>query len=272
MIADEKEPMRALVNLWLQKIRLAKKDKKEQFGDTARECMQFLDGPYNFIYDTVLKAGERPNDILRSGPETVLPRPTFRTSLNKAAELEQIFVALACHKNPVPNFRKRQLAKMTPEELGPIGMLLLSEMSFEDQVRDGIQTLRARFLDAVIRYSADELDLRGHARRACSEAVIKGRGLLWPQIYRRPGGRVAMIGAFYGSVDELLIDPDRDLEQALWVARERYATWWELERQYGLPYRSLKEYASHETYSAQSSTKWTSMVPPNAGRGRRRIW
>jgi hypothetical protein len=84
--SETDHPLMPVVKAWQEKIRQAAELKSKRFGKDAEEGMLFLAGPYDWLYDG--KKGAR-HFFPPDGAD--LPTPTFKMTLNKAAELVQLF-------------------------------------------------------------------------------------------------------------------------------------------------------------------------------------
>jgi hypothetical protein len=261
-------PLGNIVGIWREKIRLGAKYKAKQFGDFAKEGMKFFSGPYDFLYRREY-ASENPFFKLNSGSDkTDPPMPSFQMSLNLVAEMVQVFGPVLYHKNP---YRKVNPRKVPLPKLGLLshGMvdtnapnadmemqsLVIEEQGMQQfaQTEQEKDEARAALLEWYLNYTPHELDLKRHARRAIDETIIKGMGVLWTELYQPKGAQFKLVGSFWDSVDNLVIDPDAEhMDEAKWVARRCVHPVWEVEREYGLDEGSLK--GNFESYGSQAET------------------
>lgn len=235
-------PLRPLVKGWMGKIRLAIEHKNEHFQREADECMKFFTGPYLWMYRE--RAG--PNQTHGAAADyTDLPAPSFQLTVNKAAELEQLFAPYLAHRNPHRTVTPRRFPSFPPEMLGNPAdpnvqqlALQLEMMNQQGRVQD---QGRATLMEHLLNYTPQELSLKTESRLAIIEGLIKGMGIWWIETYRRPGTNTTLVGSFWDSVDNLLIDPDLEsLKDAQWVARRCVHPVWEVERKYHLEPGTLK--------------------------------
>lgn len=255
-------PLRELCAKWLELIKKAKKHKKEQFGDDAAECMKYLMGPYDFMYEKEYHSGDKAGAFKYGGnsEEFDLPQPSFKMTCNVVAEMIQIFGAVLYHKNPDRLATPRKLPDLPQGLLGDpndpntqqMEMMLQQELATQKQ-RD---EARAKFIEWYLNYTPTELDLKQHSRLAIDECVAKGMGVMWTEIYKPPGSSIKLVGSFYDTVDYLHIDPDAEHRMdAQWSCRERLRPVWEMERDWGLPTGTLR--AHMESYTQQADTNST---------------
>lgn len=263
-------PLRPVVQRWIEKLKVAEEHKERLFGRQARECMAFYDGDetgsYDFLYTR--KYNARAGGFARHlGDETEWPAPTFQMTVNKAAELVQIFGPVLYHKNPNRQVNPRELPDFPPEAFGldpadPAAAPALEQLGAQAQATRTLDRARATLIQWYLNYTPVELDLKAHCRRAVDEGLIKGMGLLWTEVYEPKGATVQdaagvdpmtgqptpgpprplrLVGSFEDSVDNLLLDPDGEtLEACKWAARRCTHPVWEVEDDYGLPRGTLR--------------------------------
>lgn len=127
---------------------------------------------------------------------------------------------------------------------------MLTMKSHARFVRD---KMRAGLLERYLNYTPNELDLKNHARDTIDEALIKGCGTLWTELYKPPQSDIYLVGSFYDSINNLLLDPDAEtFGEVQWAARRCILPTWEWERQYNLPRGSV--IGSVESKNHQGST------------------
>jgi hypothetical protein len=283
-MADDREPLAGLVELWAEKLKRAGEQKWRDFGEQAARCMQFYapkDKNYNFLY--------RNDKDGKYGVSFGVPEPTFKMTLNKVCELVQIFGPFLYNKNPHRKVEPRKLLPFEPELMGsdavlralmpqqaPMGgdtaslaasypmpgpgmaLQYAEAMLAADDIAEQEAVVKSRLLEAYLNYTPNEMLLKDHADQAIVEALVKGRGCLWTEIWSPPSGASRYIGSFFDSVDYLLIDPDAEsIETAWWIARKQCHPVWEVERKFGLKPGDLKRYAKSETRNAAAEVDST---------------
>lgn len=254
-MAQGDHPLRALCSMWMAKIHKAWETKKKDFGDDAEEAMMFFNGPYDWLYGILGKGKDFMGD-------DELPPPSFRMTVNKVAELVQLFGPALYHRNPVRKVNPRKPPELPPEVLDAVFNLsqdLIGQQAYlqvqQEQNRERATDMaRALLLEHYLNYTPEALNLKQESRWAIEEALIKGMGLLWTEIYTPPGAGNKLIGSFYDTVDNLLIDPDAEhIHQAKWIARRCVHPYWEVEREYGLAKDTLKDKATLEGLNQMAS-------------------
>lgn len=239
MDAYPDSPLRPVASHWVTKIALAIQAKARRFGKDAELAMKFFSGPCDWLYGKGVS--ERGMDA-----DAQLPSPTFQMSLNKTAELVQLFGPVLYHKNPNRQVTPRKWPAVPPEVLGFTPDDPMAAQQYQmllDGVARGRATDRARadLLAVYLNYTPNALDLKTESRWAIDEAIIKGMGLLYQETYRPPGAQFQLVGSFYDTVDNLVIDPDAEsLRDAKWCARRCVHPVWQAEREYGLPPGTLR--------------------------------
>lgn len=248
-------PLSALTGKWTQKIKAAWDVKKKQFQDDADEALKFFHGPYDWMYD--LKVASKPGAFSFGGDVTEAPKPTFLMTVNKVSELVQLFGPALYHRNPVRQVNPREFWMPPPELYGdpadPNVQMYHQQVVMQLQQSRVQDKARATLLERYLNFTPTALDLKTDSRAAIDEALIKGMGLLWHEVYQAPGSEQRMVGSFYDTVDNLVIDPDAEsLRDAKWVAKRCFHPYWEVEQSYGLAPDSLKRAATGESTTASA--------------------
>ena len=245
-------PLRQCVSTWIKKLKNAEKYKKP-FSDDAKEASQFFDGDHNWMWKDSYARGER-------GYNSSIAPPSFRMQLNKVFELVEIFGSVIYHRNPV-----RTVTVMKPPEvplhqmgldvpLGPGGAPNMEQMAIAqtakmlEEERQQKETA-AKLLEGYLNFTPVELDLKRQARKVVNEAMVKGAGVFWTELVSIDTSAdmntppMKMVGSFYDSVDNLLIDPDFDNEDdMLWCARKCVRPLQEVAATYGVPEEELRKH------------------------------
>lgn len=252
-------PLTPVVGTWLEKIRRAAEVKDRRFGKDAEEGMRFFNGPYDFLY----KRGERRTDrhfkqTFDDEDDGEIPAPKFQMTMNKVAELVQIFGPVLYHKNPQRTVNPREVPLPDGDLMAAFGadpagaMMLQQQMTVALQQR-AMDLARAKLLSQYLNYTPDALDLKTESRNWIDEAIIKGAGVLWTEVWQTPLGQ-KMVGNFWDSIDNLQIDPDApSLRAAKWIARKRTEPVWEAERRFGLQPGTIR--ASAESLNQQAAVE-----------------
>ena len=250
-------PLRQIVQTWVKKLKAAEKYKKP-FDDDAREASQFFDGEHNWMWRDSYARGER-------GYNSSIAPPSFRMQLNKVFELVEIFASVIYHRNPVrtvtvmqpPEFPLKHLGLEQPA--GPAGQpspeqLAIIETVKAEQAQREQRELAARLMEAYLNWTPVELDLKRQARKVVNEAMIKGAGVFWTELVTVETSADAqsppmkIVGSFYDTVDNLLIDPDYDNEDdMLWCARKCVRPLEEVAATYDVPVEHLKKHLDGDT-------------------------
>jgi hypothetical protein len=246
-------PLRQVVNTWVKKLKAAAEYKKP-FTEDAKEASQFFDGDHNWMWKDSYSRGER-------GYNSSIAPPSFRMQVNKVFELVEIFASVIYHRNPVRTVTVMQPPKLPPDAFG-IDMQAVEQgqatpeqqqimlIAQEEQIRQMERDVAAKLMESYLNWVPQELDLKRHARRVVNEAMIKGMGVFWTEmtvIEGAPGdmGRPPMriVGSYYDTVDNLLIDPDFDnADDMLWCARKCVRPLAEVAETYGIPPEDLRKH------------------------------
>jgi len=253
------DALRSITGAWMKKIRLAIDWKAKEFQDDADECMRFFDGPYDWLYQGWRQGGSRGFDW-GEGDDNPLPSPSSRMTVNKVAELVQLFGPALYHRNPVRKVIPRKIVEPVPELFGDVNTDPNAAMMFQQAMSTAGQqimadALRADLLEKYLGYTPAALDLKEEARSAIDEALIKGAGCLWTGKYSPEGSRGSFAGTFFDSVDNLVLDPDANkMRDVRWIARKHTHPAWYVERLFGLAPDTFRGFAHQESYTRQSET------------------
>lgn len=247
-------PFRMLKEQWLHKIGSARQQKKE-FTRDGEECMRFFCGPYSFLYG--LKEGvPQSGDFLFTGDST-MPRPSVAMTVNKVAEAVQIFGPVLYHRNPTRKITAR-LVPMLPIDLfgdpnDPNVQMQYQQIEAQVQAQRSKDKSRAALLQWYQDLTPTSTDLKSESRQAIDEALIKGMGVLWPQLWTPPSSQMRIVASCYDTVDNLLIDGDMETRKdAKWVSRTCTKPVWEFESIYGIPHGTIKQ-GSDESFSTRDT-------------------
>lgn len=235
-------PLLPICTNWLQKIHKAQEYKQKVFGQFAEEAMRFFDGPYDWIYNGKYSSSSGTSTGM-SHDEAEITAPGFRMSVNKVAEMVQLFGPVLYHKNPNRLVTPKEDIAFSPEDVQVADQkaFAIYQLSAQATAQENVAAkTRAKIIEAYLNATPEETDLRDHARSATDEALIKGMGLLWTEVELLANG-TRIVGSFYDSVDNLVVDPDADsFEKCFWVARRCVEPIWKVERDYGLKAGSLR--------------------------------
>lgn len=253
---DPSNPLRQVVTTWAKKLKAAQ-DYKKPFSDDAKEASQFFDGEHNWMWKDAYARGER-------GYNASIAPPSFRMQLNKVFELVDIFASVIYHRNPVRTVSVMSEFEVPLEDLGlgiPLGpngqqspeQMQIGMAALQDNDARRQRKMAAALLEQYLNWSPQELDLKRQARKVVTEAMIKGMGVFWTELVvldtSADGSTppMRMVGSFYDTVDNLLIDPDFDnADDMLWCARKCVRPMQEVADAYGVPIEDLQKHFDKE--------------------------
>lgn len=256
----DKNPMCAVVGAWLKKIELGLDVKKKRFQRDADLGMKFLAGPADWLYGR--GRGQDARGYFDSDEGGDIPAPKFKMTVNKTAEMVQLFGPTLYHKNPNRTVTPRQVPVPTPGLIqifgsDPSAMVWLQQSLQTSAATRAVDAARADLIQQLLNFTPNALGLKEQSRFAVDEAIIKGAGLIWCEVWQTPTGQ-RMVGNFFDSVDNLVIDPDAtSLDGAKWIARRRVQPVWEAERRFQLPPGTLKANAESGNRMAEVNSDET---------------
>ena len=225
-----------LVNIWAERIRAAQTS-KSRFNKIAKTCNAFYESQQGFMFrDKQFFNGE-------------LPQPKFSICIAKAYEYVSII-----GPSLFWNYAHRQVVSQRQLELFPElfgdprdqeAQQMGQQIMFQESREQAVNEFRNSLLSIYLNWSQREqpAGLISHGNQAVTESLIKGLGLLWPETYSSPGSDAVYTRLQYGSVDDLLIDPDCTdplWETAGYIMCRHVNPVWEVERMFGLERGALE--------------------------------
>ena len=240
----ESSPLRQLVRTWTKKIESAIKYKKP-FSDDAKEASMFFDGDHNWMWKDSYARGEK-------GYNTSIAPPAFRMQVNKVFELLDTFGSVIYHRNPTRTVTVSRQPDLPPEAYGlPADLSMLTpdqegliQMAQQDAQDRESREIARTLLESYLGWTPNELDLKRQARKFVDEGLMKGMGVMWPELVTldTAGDQpVRMVGSFYDTVDNLLIDADFDnIDDMQWCARKCVRPLEEVAEQFQIPEQDLE--------------------------------
>ena len=234
------EFFRPLVGGWLAKIEGSiNSGARKKWKEVSDECLMFYARSAAAMWDP-----DYGKKFWRN-----IKAPKFRITINKAYEYVAIFGPNLIWDIPYRTVKpKKQLA--IPQDLFPDPQLY-QLFQQQHQQEHSTDLIRANLLQQWLNYTPQELPgggLEHHNEMAVIDAMLVGRGCLWPQLYSFPGSQSTPTGCFRKRPQDLLIDPDfQTLQQAKWIALRHVEPHWEVERRFELPPNSLKSKSTLET-------------------------
>lgn len=233
-----------IVNGWRQKLALARDFKKTEFDDAADECQKFVDGAYaHWLYER--KTADKSTALdWEPGDGDDFRAPSFRVTVNKAAELRDLFGPAMYQRNPDRRVTPRKSFMPPLEYFGDPqdpnaqqGWLAVHQNVQRERGRD---LTIAQLFEAVLNYTPSELGLRTEARFAVDEAIVRGMSVCWTEMLVHPSG-LKVAGNFHDPIKNLILDHDAHRwEDCMWVAKECVHPTWEIEDEYGYQRGSLQ--------------------------------
>lgn len=245
--------LKPLVTAWLGRIQQADEARQpwKRLGD---ECMHFYEATTNFLWDS--------SSQHKFWEGTT--QPTFRVVIAKAFELVAQIGPSLFFRAPRRMVTPRKATALPQGIFGdvqndPMAQQIFAQYQAEMQSEMQADTSRAQLMQTWLNYTPDQMPgggLEEHAERAIVEALVKGRGVLWPQPHTVPGSNRTLTGLFFDSVDNLFIDPDAErLEDARWFVRRRVESYRKVEDRFQLPRGILKGKGTLESAWSSSARK-----------------
>lgn len=256
------EFLKPLCQSWLEKLELAgRHGHRQKWKEVADEVLLF--------YSKSAAAMWEPTYTKKFWKGVKAPK--FRITINKAYEYVAVFGPNLIWDIPHRTVKPKRLPEIPPE-------LFQGDEQLQQSVQAQLQqegmgdTIRAHLLQQWLNYTPREMPgggLESHNELAVLDALLMGRGALWPQLYSFPGSPRTITGCFHRSPQDLLIDPDaKSVYRAKWIALRHIEPHWEVERRFKLPPGSLKNKSTLETswHYAELQSKAGSTADRAAGK------
>ncbi len=263
---DGEHPLGSLAQGWLAKIERAK-EVKQPWQDIADECMHFFAGSCGFLWDDKYR-----HKFWQAEDGAVQPK--FKVTINKAFELVALFGPTLYWRNPNRQANPRKPLELPPELFGDIQNDPMAAQQYQGMTQSlsldaAERKMRAQLMERYLNWTPYELGLHRQAELAITEALIKGRGLLFPRPYQPPGTDRIMVGSWWVSVDDLVIDPDAEsMDEAWWIAVRVTEPVWRIERDRGYKPGTLQPSAQFESANAQGEIRGNDLEQNERAAGR----
>ena len=249
-----------MCSAWETLLQKAAEDKERKFGRDAAAAMRYFRANAEEIWaDENIYTGKKSAVGFISPPTGMgqnIVAPSFRVCIAKTAQCVHLFGPQFVPDNPIrvltPRLRKEPRQEFFGE--GEEAMLLFQQKMQEIQMRNMVTEEITRVVQDYQNYTSGELDLAEQSGKVINEAIIKGMGVWWHERYRPTEDSPWMIGSFYDTVDNLLLDPDEreNIKDCKWFARRCIKPYWEVEDEFDQPRGSLKKYCTMESRQQQA--------------------
>ena len=292
---EKNELLKPLCKAWLGMVDRAIKAKRD-FDLDADEAMQFFDGDHNWMWRSDYTLGDRGflgstiapptfrmtvnkvfeavkifgsvlyarNPIRTCTVQDIPEVPNLQVMqlMQSARQMQQQaqmmpqdpMQALSMGQDPnQPNAQMMlSFAQQQAMQAQNIQAILEQQKEDERQMREGACNVMSSYLN----YTPNEMDAKGHSRKAIDEAIITGMGVMWTELYESPVTQTKLTGSFYDTVWNYVKDPDaKENADVKWIARRCVHPVWQVEDEYGYERGYLKEYANLESAESQGAGK-----------------
>lgn len=239
---------------WQTVIARANERKQQKFGDQADDAMLFYTSPdHGFMYTQAYMQNSLGLSLGSDAGD--LPKTRFKATVNLTANAVSVFLPVLYNRNPTRTVKAKQnslddtLITQLYTQLG-LGMYNPVSRQEREYQRLGRIALFQQYLNATPR----ELDLKGSARLSVLEAFVKGMGILWAETFPTLDG-TRLVGLAHDSIDYFNIDPDAEnLKDAGFITRKRIEPIYKVEKKFGLPAGTLRDYGNVMSSQTMSSS------------------
>lgn len=245
--------LRQLTQTWVKKLNAAVKYKRS-FAEDAKEAAMFFDGETNWMWRDSYARGEK-------GYNASIAPPNFRMQVNKVFELVDIFGAVMYHRNPVRTVTVMEYPDLPPETLGiqlqpgmdpsmmPPEQMQIVQLAAQEYQNKELRRGTALLLEKYLNWTPQELNLKLQGQKWVRESLIKGMGVMWTEMVTLETSGdgstqpVRMVGSFYDTIDNFLMDPDWDnMDDILWCARKCVMPLEQVAEEFGIPEEELRKH------------------------------
>ncbi len=223
LLESVNSPLAGTCKRWTSLIAEAKKIKHELFGKYAEECQKFFDSDHNFMWDR--EYATKQGGYISEDSFGATGMPTFRVCVNKPFEAVALFGPALYHRNPNIVVQPKNPPRMEPIDLGfdendpyqqQAGQAAMQQQEMARRKEDTTGKLCQHYLN----WLQLESDKKLQSRRAINDAIVRGLGILWTEIYAPPNSSVRYPRSVYVRETDVIKDPDaRYAEDVQWVAR-----------------------------------------------------
>lgn len=232
-----------LCQVWEQRIEASKRARK-RFDAVRRQCMDFFGSSAGFMWD---------RDHNKDYFDGNLPKPKFQITINKAFEFVSIYGPSLFWQYPTRKVMSQRTLELVPEIFGdpqdPFVQQMFQQYAQRDQLERGRQNFVNKMMENYLDWSQREQPnggLIGNGVMCITDALLSGRGCLWPETYYFPGSDTPYTQLRFDSVANLYIDADCNdpyLESAGYIMRRHVTPAWQVERMFSLKKNSLAKHA-----------------------------
>lgn len=220
MVSVQENPLYKLCQQWLVLLQEAEKQKNERFTKYANETYKFYNGAHNWMWKSEYARAE--NGFL--DPESNVTLPRFMMSISKVSDAVDLFGPSLMHQYPEVLVSPVDRPPMDPMFLGldpnnPDSQIYLEQIMqqqfMDKRLAESIASHKQHYLNWLqVRAGKKE-----HARRAITDAIVKGAGYLITELYTPNGTQIAFPRSRFVSCDNIIKDPDaRNPDEVTWIA------------------------------------------------------
>lgn len=248
---------RPLCKIWEERAAAAL-NAKMRFEKVGRQCNDFFEAGAGFMWDK-----EHKREFFNGR----LPTPKFKITVAKAYEYVSIYGPHLFWQYAKRKVVNQRTLKLTPDMFGdpndPNIQAIFQQVKSQDDIEQAMARFGNEMMSNYLDWSQREQfgGLAIHASLAVTEALVKGMGTVWPQVYTHPGSDQKFTRLQYRSVNSLFVDPDcKDplFETAGYICMRHVQPVWKVEKLFKLKRGTLAAYGttqSNEQISRENLSK-----------------
>lgn len=246
-------PEKQICEAWLQKIKLALQKKDAEFGQFARECAKFFDGPPDWMWKEE-QTMQKDRGWLAQGASL----PNFRIQLNKPFEAVSRFGPALFHQYPHVLVNPRARPEVLPEAMGinvadPYAMEAYQQQQAMKQGEFNVRRTHANIGQFYLNTLQQVTNKKFHVRTGITDAMVRGMGLVHTKLFSPLGTESRYPRSEFINEEDFVKDSDAcRYEDVQWVAVRCVAPKNKVAEEYGLSEDDLKgHFQSHEAQATQ---------------------
>lgn len=239
---SKRYPLNPICERWLGKLRISKECKQDKFGRWADEALKFYDGAHDWMWKQTYATSD--GGFLSKDNNSAMP--TFRMTVNRVFEAVALYGPALYHKNPHITVTPVDPPDLPPEVFGidpqdEMQMQQYQTMMAEDEMASMRRHTYGKLKEHYLNWLQVETDKKTEARRAITEAIITGLGILWTEMYQPKSSQIRYPRSYFVSNKDVFFDPDADYwDDVQWICIRRVHPVNIVEERFGLKPGSIR--------------------------------
>ena len=242
---DYRYPLAGFCKEWQQLITGAAKEQRDrEFGQYARETEKFYDSAHNWMWNDEYSRRENDGYLSKDGNVKL---PTFMVTINKISDAVDLYGPHMMARYPQVVVSPADQANVEPSSLqldvqnDPMSQQVWAQLEQEQAITYEHRESTADIAQTYLNWLQIETKKKTHARRAITQAIVAGLGVLYHDLHYPKAGTIAYPRSRFIRWDQVYKDPDAETpEDVQWIAIEWTVPVNQAERKFNLPPGSLR--------------------------------